>query len=215
MPLKVKICGLSTPETVDAAVRHGAFALGFVFHGKSPRNVSIEQAAALMERVPMDRVCVGVFVDPDDEQINAVRRRCRMGGIQFHGVETPERLAQLKQGAAAGLQTIKAIPVKSANDVLAARGYARIATMVLFDAKTPPGAKLPGGMGLRFDWTLIREHHNWIPFGVSGGLDAGNVHEAIQVTRTDFVDVSSGVESAPGVKDVDKIAGFLQAAHAR
>ena len=211
--MKVKICGLSTPEAVDAAVAGGAQALGFVFHPKSPRNVTIEQAAALMARVPQDRLSIGVFVDPQDDFIKAVRAQARMTGIQYHGGETPERLVELASGVAGGLYAIKAISVRTAADVRTARPFAGAASLVLFDAKTPVGAPIPGGMGLRFDWRLIPENHDGAPFGVSGGLDAGNAAECARVTRTGFLDVSSGVESAPGVKDVDKITAFLKAAH--
>lgn len=212
--MKVKICGLTTPETVDAAVAAGAFALGFMFHPKSPRNIGIEQAAALMRRVPADRLCVGVMVDPEDDLIDAIRKSCAMTALQLHGDETPQRVAALAAGAAAGLRTIKVIPVRTADDVRGARAFTGVAAMTLFDAKTPEGSPIPGGMGMRFDWRLIPENHDGTPFGVAGGLDAANIAECIHVTRADFLDVSSGVESAPGVKDMDKIAAFLKAAQA-
>lgn len=207
MRVQAKICGLSTPETVDAAVANGAAWLGFVFFPKSPRNVSPEQAAALVARAP-DRIGkAAVLVDPDDALIAGVAD-AGVTALQLHGDESPERLAALRRF---GFELWKAIPVRTRADLDAARAYRGVADRILYDAKTPKGT-LPGGMGLRFDWKLLEGFDHPLPWALSGGLDPDNLAEAAGVTGARLVDVSSGVESAPGVKDVDKIAAFLQAA---
>ena len=207
MRVQAKICGLSTPESVDAAVGNGAAWLGFVFFPKSPRDVSPEQAAGLVARAP-DRIGkAAVLVDPDDDLI----ARVLQGGVtalQLHGDESPERLAALRRH---GVELWKAVPVRTRADLDKARAYRGVADRILYDAKTPKGT-LPGGMGLRFDWALLDGFGHPLPWALSGGLDAGNLIEAAGITGARLVDVSSGVESAPGVKDVDKIAAFLQAA---
>ena len=203
-----KICGLSTPETVDAAVRHGATQTGFVFFAKSPRNVDIEQVASLTKRVPPHVAKVGVFVDADDEVLD---RAIRIGGIdtvQLHGAESPERLVALR-ARHPGIALWKAVPVRTRADLDAAHAYAPVADLILYDAKTPEGT-LPGGMGLRFDWTLLDGFRHPQRWALSGGVDAGNVERAAGITGARLIDISSGVESAPGIKDVDKIATFLQ-----
>lgn len=207
MPVRAKICGLSTPETVDAAVAGGAAYLGFVFFPGSPRNIGAEHAAALIARTPSAIGKVGVFVDPDDALI-ARAVAAGLTALQLHGSESPERVATLK--ARHGLELWKAVPVRTRADLAEAARYKGAGDRILYDAKTPPGA-LPGGMGLRFDWGLLDGFAHPLPWALSGGLDAGNVAEAAGVTGARLVDVSSGVESAPGFKDVDKIAAFLQA----
>jgi len=207
MRVQAKICGLSTPESVDAAVAHGAAWLGFVFFPKSPRSLAPEQAASLIARAPHHAGKAAVLVDPDDDLIAQVID-AGVTALQLHGDESPERVATLRGH---GIDLWKAIPVRTRADLDAAGAYRGAADLILYDAKTPKGT-LPGGMGLRFDWTLLDGFDHPLPWALSGGLDAGNLAEAASVTGARLVDVSSGVESAPGVKDVDKIAAFLQAA---
>jgi phosphoribosylanthranilate isomerase len=203
-----KICGLSTPETVDAAVRHGASHVGFVFFAKSPRNVDAAKAGSLGRPVPPRVKKVGVFVDPDDALLADAIERAGLDAIQLHGDEPPARLAAIR--ARHKVEIWKAIPVRNRADLAAAHGYRGVADLVLFDAKTPKGAALPGGMGLRFDWELLDGFAHAGPWALSGGIDLGNVERAVGITGAKLVDASSGIESAPGVKDVDKIAAFLQ-----
>lgn len=206
--IEVKVCGVSTPEVVDAAVRHGAAWLGFVFYPPSPRDIAPDAAAALIARAPAAVGKVGVFVDADDERI-AHAVGAGLTALQLHGSESPERIVALKRRF--GLEVWKAIPVKTRDDLGAAAAYRGAADRILYDARTPPGT-LPGGMGVRFDWRLLDGFAHPLPWALSGGLDAANVAEAAALTGARLVDASSGVESAPGVKDVDKIAAFLQAA---
>lgn len=202
-----KICGLSTPEALDAAIAGGASHVGFVFFPPSPRAVSFEQAAALAARVPDHVRRVGVFVEPCNALIDQALASGRLDMIQLHKTP-PGRSAALK--AHSGLETWAAIAVKTRADLEAAASYAGAADRLLYDAKTPEGSTLPGGMGLRFDWRLLEGFAHPLPWALSGGLDAANVSEAVAVTGARLVDVSSGVESAPGIKDVDKIAEFLR-----
>ena len=207
MRVQAKICGLSTPQTLDAAVSGGATWLGFVFFPKSPRHLSPEQAASLVARAPAGVGKVAVLVDPDDALVAHVVQ-AGVTALQLHGDESPARLATLKRY---GLELWKAVPVRSRTDLEAAHLYQGVADRILYDAKTPKGT-LPGGMGLRFDWKLLEGFNHPLPWALSGGLEAGNLAEAVGITGARLVDISSGVESAPGVKDVDKIAAFLQAA---
>ncbi|PXA82987.1 phosphoribosylanthranilate isomerase [Nostoc sp. 3335mG] len=206
MPVSAKICGLSTPETVDAAIKGGASHVGFVFFPKSPRDIVPERAGQLATPGHVRRI--GVFVDPDDALLAHAMAGARLTGIQLHGDETPERVAAVK--ARLGIEVWKAVPVRTRADLDAAKAYRGIVDRILYDAKTPKGT-LPGGMGLRFDWKLLDGFAHPLPWALSGGLDAANVADAVGITGARLVDVSSGVESAPGVKDVDKIAAFLQA----
>jgi phosphoribosylanthranilate isomerase len=208
MTVHAKICGLSTQATLDAAIAGGASHVGLVFFAPSPRNLEFGPARALAARVPAHVSKVGVFVDPDDELLDAAIA-VGLDTLQFHGKETPERVAAVK--ARTGLDIWKAISIRSASDLAPAAAYRGAADRILYDAKTPDTALLPGGMGLRFDWKLLEGFAHPLPWALSGGLDAGNVGEAIRMTRAELVDTSSGVESAPGVKDVDKIASFLKA----
>ena len=206
--VSAKICGLSTPDTVGAALRLGATHLGFVFFPKSPRNVAAEQVASLTAPVPPQVGKVGVFVDPDDALIDHAIHIGAIDTVQLHGKESPERLAALRaRYPKIGLW--KAIPVRTRADLVAAKAYRAVADLILYDAKTPEGT-LPGGMGLRFDWTLLDGFQHPQRWALSGGIDADNVERAAAVTGARLIDVSSGVESAPGIKDVDKIAAFLQ-----
>jgi phosphoribosylanthranilate isomerase len=208
--VRAKICGLSTAATLDAAIAGGASHVGFVFFPKSPRNLDIPRAEELAARTPAHVVRVGVFVDPSDDMLERIVPAARLGAIQLHGGETPARVSAVK--ARFGLETWKAVAVRTRADLASAATFHGAADRILYDAKTPDGATLPGGMGLRFDWTLLRGFAHPLPWILSGGLDAGNLAEAVAISGATLVDVSSGVESAPGVKDVDKIAAFLQSA---
>ncbi|PZF76588.1 phosphoribosylanthranilate isomerase [Aestuariivirga litoralis] len=211
MPVEVKICGLSTPETVDAALDAGADLVGFVFFPKSPRNVTLEQAATLAARARGKARIVTLVVDADDALLEAIAAEVRPDLIQAHGSETPERIAQIAQLTAKPV--IKAIRVKDDADIDAAADYSTVASLILYDAKAPEtlGNALPGGNGHAFDWGLL-EGGKRPAFMLAGGLTPENVAEAIRVTGAPVVDVSSGVESAPGIKDIDLIRKFIEAA---
>ncbi|MEH3107596.1 MAG: phosphoribosylanthranilate isomerase [Sphingomonas fennica] len=206
MTVTAKICGLRDEATLDAAVAGGASHVGFVFFPRSPRNVAPDRAAALVRRLPDRVTAVAVVVDPDAALLAEVAR-AGIRAVQLHGAETPADAAAAR---AAGHEVWKAIAVRTATDLAAARAYRGAVDRILYDAKTPEGA-LPGGMGVRFDWRLLDGFAHPLPWALSGGLDAGNVREAVGITGARLVDASSGVESAPGVKDVDKIGAFLQA----
>ncbi len=208
--LRVKICGLSTPEGVDAAVAGGAGYVGFVFFGPSPRDVSVARAAKLAARVPAGVAKVALVVDAGDAALDAVVAGVPLDMIQLHGRETPARAAEVR--ARHGLPVMKAVGLRSAEDLRALDAWTGVADQVLVDAKPAPGAVLPGGNGLAFDWTLLSDRRWFGPWMLAGGLDAGNLGEAVRRTRARQVDVSSGVESAPGVKDAGRIAAFLAAA---
>jgi phosphoribosylanthranilate isomerase len=205
----IKICGLRSIEGIDAALRGGASHVGFVHFEKSPRHLPPAKLAEIAQRVPAHVQRVAVLVDPDDMIVDALIAAGGFHVLQLHGKETPERAAQLARRT--GLDVWKAISVKTAADLALGKAYTGAAHRLLYDAKTPDGAALPGGMGMRFDWTLLSGHRPSQPWGLSGGLDPDNVVEAIRITHAPLVDVSSGVESAPGVKDVDKIAAFCKA----
>ncbi len=209
--LAIKICGLSTPDTVGAAVRAGASHVGFVHFLKSPRHVDAERIQALAAAVPSHVERVAVLVDPDDPLLMTLKQTGALSAFQLHGKESPERVADVR--AAFGLPVWKAIPVKTRADIDASRAYAGAADRLLFDAKTPDGT-LPGGMGIRFDWSLLADAAIAAPWGLSGGLSIDNVAEALRITRAPLVDISSGVEDAPGVKSVDKIMAFCKAVSA-
>jgi phosphoribosylanthranilate isomerase len=210
MPVQVKICGLSMPETLDAALKGGASHVGFVFFAKSPRNVTPDQAAALAACVQGKAQIVGLFVDPAADDIDRIRAQVRLDVIQLHGDERPSVVSRVR--LTSGLEVWKALPVRTAADLNEAQKYHGAASLILYDAKPPAGSDLPGGNGLRFDWELLRGHQHPLPWALSGGLDVDNIAEAVRVTGAPLIDVSSGVETAPGVKDVDKIAAFLKAA---
>lgn len=208
MPTTAKICGLSTPDTLNAAIAGGASHVGFVFFPPSPRNVGLDRVAGLAAAVPSQVGKVGVFVDPDDALIDAARAAGRLDAIQLHKTAA-DRIAAIR--ARTGLEIWAAVAVKTRTDLDHARAFAGAAERILYDAKTPEGAALPGGMGLRFDWALLERFRHPLPWALSGGLDEGNVGEAVRRTGATLVDVSSGVESAPGVKDATRIAAFLDA----
>ncbi len=206
----VKICGLSTPETMQAALDAGADFVGLVFFARSPRNVSLETAVTLAELSRGQARIVTLTVDADDTLLAAIRERVRPDFIQCHGNETPQRVSAIK--ALTGAAVIKAIGVATAMDAAKADQY-DAADIILFDAKTESlGSALPGGNGVAFDWGVLgRVRKN---FMLAGGLTSENVADAIRITGAPMVDVSSGVESSPGVKDVVKVARFIQAAKA-
>jgi phosphoribosylanthranilate isomerase len=211
MSVTVKICGLNEGAGVAAAVAGGARFLGFVFYPPSPRNVSPQRATALMAGVPAGITKVGLFVDADDATI-ASALAAPLDLLQFHGAETPERVAAVKQRF--GMPVMKAIPVAARDDVAAAEKYLGVADWLLFDSKPPRdvAGALPGGNGLAFDWQLLGARRWSLPWMLSGGLTAENLGEAVTTTHATAVDVSSGVETSPGVKEPAKIAAFLQIA---
>ncbi|PTQ65538.1 phosphoribosylanthranilate isomerase [Sphingomonas sp. PP-CE-3G-477] len=205
---KTKICGLSTLATLDAAIRHGASHVGFVFFPASPRHVTFAKAAELAARVPGHVAKVGVFVDPEDDMLEQAVGSAALDVLQLHKV-TPPRAAAIR--AKFGIETWVAVAVRTRGDLDAAHGFVGVADRILYDAKTPDSAAMPGGMGLRFDWDLLDGFRHPLPWALSGGLDPTNVAEAIRRTGTELVDVSSGVESEPGTKDEARIAAFLRA----
>jgi len=208
---QAKICGLSTPASVQVAVDGDAAYVGFVFYGPSPRNVSAKEAADLVRLLPDDVKSVGVFVNPDDDFLSDILEHVDLDIVQLHGAESPERVADVKQRF--GKTVMKAIAVAGADDIDKAKAYENVADMLLFDAKAPKDLDnaLPGGNGLAFDWQLIAGSDWQVPWMLSGGLDVENVTEALHISGAHLVDVSSGVESAPGIKDEDKIKAFLKA----
>jgi len=209
MPLIIKICGLRTPETLDAAVSAGADWVAFNFFPKSPRYVSLDEARALSRHLAGQAKSIVLLVDPDDSELQAVIDATHPDFIQLHGKETPERVAAMK--VRFGLPIIKAVGVSDASDLHAARAFLA-ADWLLLDAKPPKGGGLPGGNGVPFDWHLLFGLDLGKKFMVSGGLNPSNVGKAIRLACPDGVDVSSGVESAPGVKDPERIKAFIEAA---
>ena len=212
MSLLVKICGLKTAEALDVALESGADLVGFVFFSPSPRHLALAAARALGERVSGRAGKVALTVDADDETLRGVVEALKPDMLQLHGKETPERVTALR--ARFGLPVMKAIPVATKGDLSRIDLYKKVADRLIFDARAPQDATRPGGLGTPFDWTLLKGIDPGIPFMLSGGLDAGNVAEALCITRAPGVDVSSGVERAPGEKDPDKIRAFIRAARA-
>ncbi len=205
----IKICGLSTPETLDAAIDAGATHIGLVHFEASPRHVSLEDAARLRRRVPQNVKVVLLMVNADPLETGKAMQEVRPDIIQFHGRETPEWLIAISRQTPFKLW--KAFGVRDAEQLANAYKYDGAADMMLFDA---PAQKLPGGNGTGFDWSILREHDHHLPWGLAGGLDPDNVTNALAATRAPLVDVSSGVESAAGVKDVDLIRAFCKAVRA-
>jgi phosphoribosylanthranilate isomerase len=212
MALLVKICGLSTLGTLDAALDAGADMVGFVFFAPSPRNVLADAARALGNRVKDRARKVALTVDADDVMLAQVVEALKPDMLQLHGGETPQRVAAIREMF--GLPVMKVLPIETRADLAAIDAYTRVADRLLFDARAPKEATRPGGLGTPFDWHLLEGLALPIPYMLSGGLHAGNVAEALCITRAPGVDVSSGVESAPGVKDPDKIRAFVRAARA-
>jgi phosphoribosylanthranilate isomerase len=212
MPVEVKICGLSTPETVEAALAAGAAMVGFNFFPKSPRSVSVSKAAELAQLARGRARIVAVAVDADDALIASIENAVAPDLYQAHGSESPERIAQI--GKATGKPVMKAIKVKDVADIALARTFDGKAALILYDAKAPETLKdaLPGGNGVPFDWSLLGGSGNSGLFVLSGGLTPDNVANAIRITGAPIVDVASGVESAPGIKDIGLIRKFIEAA---
>jgi phosphoribosylanthranilate isomerase len=209
MPATVKICGVSTPDALSACIAARAEWCGLNFYAPSPRFVTFAKAAALAGHSGGKIRKAGVFVDADDALLADAVAAGRLDAIQLHGDETPERAAQIRSRF--GLPVWKVLCVAGANDIARADQYSAAADFILFDAKTPKGV-MPGGMGLVFDWSLLRLYKGALPWGLAGGLTPANVAEAIRLTGTTLVDTSSGVERSAGIKDVDKIAAFCKAA---
>ena len=207
---QVKICGLSEPITMKAALDAGADFVGLMFFTKSPRNVNIEQAAALAKMAKGKAAVVAVVVDADDKLLELIAKRVHPDYIQAHGNETPARVLEIVK--LTGAKVIKVISVRDATDVAKAQSYERKADLIMFDAKAPENlaGALPGGNGNSFDWSLMRGSS--VRYMLAGGLNPENVSEAIRVTGAPIVDVSSGVESAPGIKDVSFIRKFIEQA---
>ncbi|MBB05537.1 MAG: phosphoribosylanthranilate isomerase [Pseudooceanicola sp.] len=211
MDARVKICGLCKPEDVTAAATAGAVYGGFVFFPKSPRYVSVDVARSLAIEAPVGLAKVALVVDADDALIDAITGAVPLDMLQLHGQETPDRVAALR--VRTGLPVMKAIGVADAADLAAIDVYAEVADQLLIDAKPPKASPLPGGNGLSFDWRLLQGRKYWTkPWMLAGGLTPENVAEAIRLTGARQVDVSSGVEASPGVKDAARIADFVAAA---
>jgi phosphoribosylanthranilate isomerase len=211
MNIAAKICGLSSEAAIEAAVAGGAAYVGFVFYPPSPRSISPARAGELCALVPSEVQRVALFVDADDAAIEAVLDAAPIDILQFHGAETPERVAEAKRRF--GLAVMKVISVSGPDDVAAAARYEEVADLLLFDAKPPRRADaLPGGNGLAFDWHLIAGRKWRLPWMLSGGLTAELLPEAVRISGATAVDVSSGVERRPGDKDPDKIRAFLEVA---
>jgi phosphoribosylanthranilate isomerase len=208
MTTLVKICGLSTAESLEVALEAGADLVGFVFFPPSPRHLDGATARALGRQVKGRGRKVALTVDPDDVLLATVIEVLQPDMLQLHGSEPPERVAAVK--ARFGLPVMKAIHVATSSDLLTVPAYANVADHLLFDARPPRDATRPGGLGNSFDWNLLQSPDVGVPFLLSGGLDAGNVTAALEITRASGLDVSSGVERAPGEKDPDKIRAFIR-----
>jgi phosphoribosylanthranilate isomerase len=212
MSLIVKICGLSTRETLDVALDAGADMVGFVFFPPSPRHLALDVGRDLGQAVKGRAAKVALTVDADDATLAGVVEALQPDLLQLHGRETPARLTDIKQKF--GLPVMKALPVETSADLAVLSGYRDVADRILFDARAPKDATRPGGLGAVFDWHLLENLDLALPFMVSGGLHAGNLAEAVRVTRAGGVDVSSGVERAAGIKDPEMIRAFIRAARA-
>lgn len=206
MPTQIKICGLKDETAIDAAAKAGATHIGLNLYNKSPRYVPLDQAAALRMRTPESMKVVLLLVNAEPGYTAKAIEVVKPDIVQFHGAETPEWLRLLK--GVSSVEIWKALGVKDAVTLKNSDRFVDAADMLLFDA---PAQALPGGTGTRFDWSLLADHQHKLPWGLAGGLTPDNVAEAVRLTRTPLVDTSSGVESAPGVKDVDKITAFCQA----
>ena len=209
MTVRAKICGINSPEAMDCALEHGAAWVGIMFFPPSPRFVEMQQASALATQSSGRAERVGVFVSPDDDLLDQTLAAVALDAIQLHGKEPPGRVAEVK--ARTGLPVWKAVSISDQSDVENASQYFDTADRLLFDAKPPKDSVLPGGNAVSFDWTLLTGTEWPVPWLLSGGLHAGNVAPAVNLTRAAAVDVSSGVESAPGHKDPARIRAFLDA----
>ncbi|MGA7487358.1 MAG: phosphoribosylanthranilate isomerase [Xanthobacteraceae bacterium] len=210
MPVVIKICGLTTPEALDAALDAGTDMVGFVFFAASPRNIALAAARALGERVRGRAIKVALSVDAGDDQLAASVEALAPDMLQLHGTETPDRVVAVRTRF--GLPVMKALPIAERTDLAAIRRYDGAADRLIFDARAPRAATRPGGLGKSFDWRILENLAAGVPFMLSGGLDAGNVAEALRITGAPGVDVSSGVERALGEKDLGKIRAFIGAA---
>ena len=210
MSLIVKICGLSTPETLDAALGAGADMVGFVFFPPSPRHLQFDVARALGQRVRGRAQKVALTVDADPAFLQSIVEALGPDILQLHGAESVAQITAIRRKF--GLQVMKAVPIAVKEDLARIGTYATVADRLLFDARAPRDATRPGGLGNTFDWHLLKNVRSGVPFMLSGGLDATNIVDALRITRATGIDVSSGVERAPGVKDVDKIIAFVRAA---
>ncbi len=203
----VKICGITSRDALDAAVRGGAAYAGFVLFPPSPRHLAPEAAAQFVRELPRETRSVVLTVDADDALIDIIRDQVRPNYIQAHGKESPARVAEI--AARAQIPVIKAVALARRQDLGAATAYEPVAHMLLFDAKPPKGADRPGGLGQAFDWQILKDFRSSRPWLLAGGLEPGNVAEAIACCQPPNVDVSSGVESRTGVKDLGLIAEFI------
>ena len=210
MPLSIKICGLRSPQALDVALDSGADLVGFVFFAPSPRHLGLEAARTLGQRVQGRAGKVALTVDANDDTLLDIVAALKPDMLQLHGNETPDRVIAVRTRF--GLPVMKALPVAERRDLSQIRQYAQVVDRLIFDARAPKEATRPGGLGKPFDWTLLKDVKAGVPFMLSGGLDADNVVEALRTTRAPGVDVSSGVERAPGEKDPDKIRAFIRAA---
>ncbi|MGA8931163.1 MAG: phosphoribosylanthranilate isomerase [Pseudolabrys sp.] len=210
MPLSIKICGLRTPQALDMALDSGADLVGFVFFAPSPRHLGLEAARTLGQRVQGRAGKVALTVDASDDTLLDIVAALKPDMLQLHGSESPGRVIAVRTRF--GLPVMKALPVAERKDLSQTRQYAQVVDRLIFDARAPKDATRPGGLGKAFDWTLLKDLNVGMPFMLSGGLDAGNVAEALRITRAPGVDVSSGVERAPGEKDPEKIQAFIRAA---
>jgi phosphoribosylanthranilate isomerase len=205
--IQVKICGLSTPDTITTALENGADFIGLVFYPPSPRHVDLEVAQYLASFIPSQVTLVGLFVNPDDTLLSDVLDIVPLKMIQLHGEETPARVNEIKNKF--NLPVMKALPIEKEEDLKNIPLYEGIADWFLFDSK---GKTLPGGTGTAFDWTLLKSYKSKTPWMLAGGLGAENINQALEMLSPDALDVSSGVESSKGVKDTQKIQAFIQAA---
>jgi phosphoribosylanthranilate isomerase len=212
MALSIKICGLKTPQALDVALDSGADLVGFVFFAPSPRHLGLEAARMLGQRVQGRAGKVALTVDANDDTLLDVIAALKPNMLQLHGSETPDRVVAVRTRF--GLPVMKALPIAERKDLSPIREYAQFVDRLIFDARAPREATRPGGLGKPFDWTLLKDIRAGVPFMLSGGLDAANVSDALRITRAPGVDVSSGVERAPGEKDPDKIRAFIRAARA-
>lgn len=208
-PISVKICGLATLDDVRACADAGANYMGLVFFEKSPRNISIDAARALVLAAPLGLAKVALVVNPSDAELDAITETVPLDMLQLHGKETPERVSEVK--ARYGLPVMKAVGIADSDDLPKLESYFGVADQILVDAKPPKGGELPGGNGLSFDWRLIAGRRWPCPWMLAGGLTDENVSEAVRMTGAQQVDVSSGVEDAPGQKSAELIQNFVRA----
>lgn len=215
MTFLAKICGLKTFDAIETALDHGATHLGFIFFEKSPRHITPQDAGACVRHAKAYAkkkrlhapICVAVTVNADDDYLTEITRDMQPDMLQLHGSETPERAQSLK--ARYGLPLIKAFAVRAADDLGQVEAFKQSIDLFLFDAKPPKGSDLPGGNGVSFDWSLLKHLDPSLQYMLSGGLNEGNIQEALAIANPPGIDMSSGVESAPGIKDPKKIAAFL------